>query len=68
MSALVPAVDNAFGQALLARLQGQAGVPIVERDDGFIEADQSDYFAPMSDDDELWRWIHPRLGQRVLDV
>lgn len=67
MPALDPK-DNAFGQALLARLEGRPGVAVIERDDGFIEADGSDYFAPLSDDDELWRWTRPRIGAHVVDV
>jgi SAM-dependent methyltransferase len=66
--ALEPTVEDAFGQALLARLEGRSGVAIIERDDGFIEADGSDYFAPVSEDDELWQWIRSRIGQRILDV
>ena len=66
--ALDPMTQDAFGHALLARAEGLAGVAVVERDDGFIEADRSDYIAPMSNDDELWKWMLPRLGQRIVDV
>lgn len=68
MRALEPSSEDAFGQALLARLDGRSGVAIIERDDGFIEADGSDYLAAMSEDDELWEWTHSRLGRRVVDV
>ena len=64
---LDPTAEDAFGQALLARLGGRSGLPIVERDDGFIEADGSDYFAPAAND-EFWGWIRPRIGARVVDV
>ena len=60
--------QDAFGHALLAHAEGRAGVAVVEREDGFIEADGSDYFAPMSNDDVLWSWMLPRIGQRVVDV
>jgi len=67
VSALDPIAEDAFGQALLARLEGRSGLPIVERDDGFIEADGSDYFAPAEGDD-FWMWIRPKLGERIVDM
>lgn len=67
MPTLDPTTEDAFGQALIARLEGRSGLPIIERDDGFIEADGSDYFAT-AEDDELWSWIRPRLGEHVVDV
>ena len=68
MAPLDPVEEDAFGQALLARLEGRVGMAVIERDDGFIEADGSDYFAPLVEDDELWQWNHARIGRRVVDV
>ena len=63
-----PIREDGFGRPLLVRLDGGQALPIIERDDGFIEADHSDYFRAMADDDESWTWIRPRATGRVLDI
>ena len=60
--------EDAFGRALLAQFDGRRARPIIERDDGFIAADDSDYFGPVTDGDESWAWIRDRITGRVLDI
>lgn len=67
MSQTEPELGDAFGAALLDQLNGGASAIVVERDDGFVDTDGSDYFGDI-EDDPLWRWIRPRLGDRVLDL
>ena len=61
--------EDAFGQALLARLEGRPATAVVERDDGFVVAeDPAYYFAPF----RRW-WLQERRALRfargtVLDV
>ena len=62
-----PEPGDAFGRALLDRLEGRGSAIVIERDDGFVDVDQSNYFGQV-DDDALWPWIRPRLGNRVLDL
>lgn len=62
-----PILGDAFGNALLARLDGGDARIIIERDDGFVDADVSDY-STLVEDDALWKWIRARLGSRVLDI
>lgn len=62
-----PLVGDAFGKALLERLEGAGSTIVMERDDAFVDVDASDYFGEV-DDDPLWHWIRPRLGRRVLDI
>lgn len=59
--------SDAFGRALFERLDGGGSAIVIERDDGFVDTDQSDYFGQV-EDDPLWQWIRPRLGTRVLDL
>ena len=59
--------DDAFGQALLDRLDGGGSAIVIERDDGFVDVDGSDYFADAALD-PLWPWLRARLGARVLDL
>lgn len=59
---------DAFGAALLDRLDDRGGSAIVvERDDGFVDVDGSDYFGDV-EDDGLWSWLRPRLGAQVVDL
>ncbi|MCA1694108.1 MAG: class I SAM-dependent methyltransferase [Actinobacteria bacterium] len=67
MSRPEPELGDAFGVALLDALNGGASAIVIERDDGFVDTDGSDYFGDI-EDDPLWRWIRPRLGDRVLDL
>lgn len=62
-----PVVGDAFGAALLDRFDGAAASIVVERDDGFVAVEASDYFADPGDD-PLWQWLRPRMGPRVLDL
>ena len=68
MKTLSP-TEDAFGQALLARLEGRPATAVVERDDGFVVAeDPGYYFAPF----RRW-WPQERRALRlargtVLDV
>ena len=62
-----PTLGDAFGRALLDQLEGTASAIVIERDDGFVDVDASDYFGNV-DDDPLWQWIRSRLGRRVVDV
>lgn len=61
-----PVEGDAFGQALLTRLDGDRATIVIERDDGLVDVDGSDYFsAPVGPE---WDWISARLTGRVLDV
>jgi len=61
-----PVEGDAFGQALLAQLDGEQATIVIERDDGLVDIDGSDYFsAPVGPE---WDWISARLTGRVLDV
>lgn len=62
-----PRLGDAFGAALLARLDGADPSIVMERDDGYIDVDTSDYFADVAED-PLWSWISPRIEGRVLDI
>ncbi|MGH7862912.1 MAG: methyltransferase domain-containing protein [Candidatus Dormibacteraceae bacterium] len=61
-----PEEGDAFGEALLAVLEERTAERVVERDDGLVEFDTFDYFSPPTG--ELWDWMIPRLGRRVLDI
>jgi SAM-dependent methyltransferase len=61
-----PVEGDAFGQALLARQEGRVGDMFSERDDGLVELDAFDYFAPPHG--PLWDWVVARLGHRILDI
>lgn len=61
-----PAVGDAFGHGLLAQHEGRPGTIFIERDDGLIHVDASDYFTPPNS--PLWDWLRARMGQRVLDI
>lgn len=58
---------DAFGSALFASLDGAEAAIVIERDDGFVDVDGSDYFRNVTDD-PLWPWLRPRITGRVLDV
>lgn len=60
-------LGDAFGEALLAQLAGGDPGVVIERDDGFIDVDRSDYFADV-EADPAWPWLRDRLGDSVVDV
>jgi len=62
-----PQLDDAFGAALIARLDGADPSIVMERDDGHVDVDTSDYFADVTED-PLWSWISNRIEGRVLDI
>jgi SAM-dependent methyltransferase len=62
-----PIEGDAFGQALIAQLEGRSTAIVYERDDGFIDVDTAAYLSEV-DDTDAWRWIRARLGRRVLDI
>ncbi len=62
-----PVLGDAFGQALRDRLDDAGGSIVIERDDGCVEVDDSDYFGDVTDD-PLWSWIRARVEGRVLDI
>lgn len=63
-----PVIGDAFGEGLLAVLEGVGAYHVVnERDDGFVDVDGMNYFSDVADDPH-WEWIHARLGERVLDI
>ena len=61
-----PTIGDAFGTALLERLEGRDSAIVIERDDGLVDVDGSDYFGDV--EGALWQWMRARLGRRVLDV
>ena len=63
-----PTIGDAFGQALLAQLDGGATVIVYERDDGLVEADSYNYFKTLDEWDERDRWCLRQAGGRVLDL
>ena len=64
-----PAIGDAFGQALLAKLSGEEPNNVIyERDDGLVNADSNDYFAGPEEWDEVDRWCLARVHGRVLDI
>jgi len=67
VEALEPRIGDAFGVALLDRLAGSGSAIVIERDDGFVDVDASDYFGNV-DADPLWPWLRNYLGRRVLDL
>jgi len=62
-----PALGDAFGDALLAQHGGSEPGVVIERDDGFVDVDRSDYFADVSTD-PAWPWLRDRVGESVLDL
>jgi SAM-dependent methyltransferase len=61
--------EDAYGQILLAVLEGRGAQEIMERDDGFIYAgDPSDYFAPFRRWPPVERQVMRHVRGRVLDV
>lgn len=61
--------EDAYGQILLAHLEGRGGQEITERDDGLIYCgDPSDYFAPYRRWPPLERRAMRYVRGRVLDV
>ena len=72
-----PEIGDAFGQALLAALDGEsragAGASrshtiVYERDDGFVDSDSSDYFQEPKHWDDRDRWALDYCKGRVLDI
>lgn len=61
-----PHLGDAFGAALLAALDGGGSPAVYERDDGFVEADGTDYFAPPGGARD--EWVLDRCVGRVLDL
>lgn len=62
-----PRPGDAFGTSLQDQLGGGGSAVVIERDDGFVDADGSDYLGDVQHD-PLWQWMRPRLGNRVLDL
>lgn len=60
-----PVPGDAFGGGLLDSLAGKAAATVIERDDGFIAVDGTDYFGGLGEQDE---WAIARAPGRVLDV
>jgi SAM-dependent methyltransferase len=60
-----PELADAFGRALLDSLAGQADPIVIERDDGFVSVDSTDYLSGL---DERDQWALERARGRVLDV
>jgi len=61
--------QDAYGQILLACLEGRGGQEIMERDDGLIYCgDPSDYFAPYRRWPSVEKWAMRHVRGRVLDV
>lgn len=63
-----PEIGDAFGEALLAKLDGEEWDVIYERDDGLVNSDSGNYFLPVGEWEELGRWCLDRTRGRVLDV
>ncbi len=61
----IPEPGDAFGRALLDSVAGASQPIVIERDDGFIAVDATDYFAGL---DDLAQWALDRAVGRVLDV
>ena len=61
----IPELGDAFGRALLDIVAGAPEPIVIERDDGFIGVDTTDYFAGLDDADQ---WALDRAVGRVLDV
>jgi hypothetical protein len=57
-----PKLGDAFGYALSDMRAGRAGAILVERDDGLLEVDGSDYLSGWSEQDT---WALARGGPRV---
>jgi SAM-dependent methyltransferase len=64
-SAGTPELGDAFGLALLDMAAGRPEPTVIERDDGFIGIDATDYVASL---DDLAHWALDRAVGRVLDV
>jgi methylase of polypeptide subunit release factors len=64
-SAGTPELGDAFGRALLDMAAGRPEPTVIERDDGFIGIDATDYVASL---DDLAHWALDRAVGRVLDV
>jgi SAM-dependent methyltransferase len=65
----LPAAKDAYGQILLAVLEGRGGQEIMEREDGLIYCgDPSDYFAPYRRWPAVERRAMRYVRGRVLDV
>jgi len=62
-----PTAADAFGDALLTRHGGASATIVIERDDGFVDVDGSDYFADATLD-PAWAWIRERTAGRALDI
>jgi SAM-dependent methyltransferase len=60
-----PQPGDAFGTALLDQLRGAAGPVVIERDDGLVGTDTTDYLTGLDEGD---LWVLDRAGERVLDV
>ena len=64
-SANAPLVVGAFGAALLDQLAGLPGAVTHERDDGYVQADSTNYISDWNDRDS---WAIARTAGRVLDI
>jgi SAM-dependent methyltransferase len=60
-----PEPGDAFGRALLDLVAGTADPVVIERDDGFVSVDSSEYLSGL---DERDLWALDRAAGRVLDV
>jgi SAM-dependent methyltransferase len=63
-----PEIGDAFGEYLLARLEGGRSALIYERDDGHIDNDSNDYFEAAAQFSRQCRWVLERAHGRVLDI
>ena len=63
-----PTIGDAFGQALLAALDGEPFGVVHERDDGLVGADSNDYFKTLDEWHERDRWCLDQATGRVVDV
>jgi SAM-dependent methyltransferase len=61
----IPELGDAFGLALLDMVAGAPEPTVIERDDGFVGLDTTDYAAGL---DDLAQWALDRAVGRVLDV
>lgn len=60
-----PVEGDALGTALLDALAGKAAPVVIERDDGFVDVDGTDYFGRLTEGE---KWAIARATGRVLDV
>lgn len=62
-----PIEGDAFGELLLAWVNGERHPVVIERDDGLVFRDDEDYVSE-PEPSPLLDWVLGRLGPRVLDI